>query len=355
MRVALLSPFEETVPPKKYGGTELVVSGIAEELIKLGHDVTLFASGDSITKTRLIPGVDKAIRVMKEAYNPATRIALNLEGIAKSLAYITQHEFDIVHNHIGWQVLLFKDIIKPPILTTLHGSLDKNLDPKDFYQNEFYMYQRYKNMNYVSISQSQRRHGPDLNYIDTIHHGIDVESFSFNSKPKNYLGFLGRIHYQKGPEFAIEIARKTGHELIIAAKIAPEDEQYFTQKIKPLIDGKQIKYIGEVNHRQKVKFLRNAKAVLSPIQWDEPFGLTNIESMACGTPVIALGRGALNEIIEDGEVGYLCRSVKKMIARVSDIDKINRLDCRRYVEQNFTNRIEAENYVKAYRKILNSL
>jgi glycosyltransferase involved in cell wall biosynthesis len=352
MRVALLAPFEEPVPPKKYGGTELVVSDLAEELMKMGHEVTLFASGDSKTTASLVPGVKKAIRVLKEAYNPITRSALNLEGLINSVEYINSHNFDIIHNHIGWQALLFKDQFKAPLLTTLHGSLDKNLEPKDFYENEFYMYQRYKKLNYVSISKSQRKHQSNLHYIDTIYHGINVDKFSYNANPKDYLAFLGRIHYQKGPEYAIEIAKKTGHQLVIAAKIAPEDEEYFKTKIKPLIDGKQIKFIGEVDHKQKVDFLKNAKALLSPIQWEEPFGLTNIEALACGTPVIAIGRGALNEIIEDGKVGYLCKTAKTMAKKVADIDKIDRLECRRYVEQKFTSRVEADKYVRIYKKLI---
>ena len=352
MKIALLAPFEETVPPKRYGGTERAVYNLAEELVGFGHDVTLFASGDSKTSAKLVPGVPKAIRVLRFSNNPHTRSALNYEGIANILEPLQREHFDIVHNHIGWQLLSFKDSIDAPIITTLHGNLaleDSYL--KSYYVNERFMYDRYKDMPFISISDSQRRNARHLNYIATVYHGIRTEEFPFNENPRDYLMFLGRIHPQKGPEYAIEIAKKTGQKLVIAAKVDPAEENYFKRVIKPQIDGKQITFVKEPSDKPKLALLQRARALIAPIQWDEPFGIVNIEALACGTPVITINRGSTSEIIIDGKVGYLCKNVKAMIKRVADIDKINRQDCRRHVEQHFTARQEAERYIAAYKKV----
>ncbi len=344
LKIALIAPFEEPVPPRTYGGTERVVWNLARELVKLEHDVTLFASKDSRTTAKLVPCVDKAIRVLPEARIPSIRQGLHLKGLGKALAKINKSDFDIVHNHFGWPMLMFAELVKSPLITTLHGSLDE--------PTENFMHNLCKNTPFVSISNAQRRHAKKLNYVATVYNGIDVSRFEFNDKPEDYLVFLGRIHPQKGPQYAIEIAKKTNHRLIIAAKIDPLEQAFFDHKIKPLIDGKQIKFIGEVDHRAKVKLLKNAKAMISPIQWDEPFGITNIEALACGTPVISINRGSIPEILVDGKTGYLCNNIRQMIKRVSDIDKIDRAACRRHVEQNFTARHMAEGYLKAYEKVI---
>ena len=355
MKIALLAPFEEAVPPKKYGGTERVVYNLAQELIALGHDVTLFASADSkIKNVRLIPGVPKAIRMLRSAQNPHTRTALNSEGLANVLPTLQNERFDIVHNHIGWPAFLFKDFIKSPIITTLHGNLaQEDSALKRYYDNERYMYNKYKDMPYVSISNAQRRNEPQLNYIATVYNGIQVETVRYNKTPKDYLMFLGRIHPHKGPEYAIEIAKKTKQKLIIAAKIDPAERDYFKQVIKPHIDGKQIVFIAEPPDRTKFALLQGARAIISPIQWDEPFGLVNIEALASGTPVITIKRGSTAEIIINGKVGYLCKDVKEMARRVKDIDKISRLACRRHVEENFSAKKMAEEYLVAYKKVIN--
>lgn len=345
LRIAVIAPFEEPVPPKKYGGTERVVNNLTNQLVEMGHDVTLFASGDSHTSAKLVPCVRRAIRILPQAKNPMTRYGLNLQGLSRAIKLLSQGNYDIVHNHFGWQTLLFKDHIKPPIVTTLHGVLSE--------PTENFMHNLYKKENFISISKSQRRNAPKLHYVATVYNGIDLNRFSFNQKPDDYLVFLGRIHPHKGPELAIKIAKATNHKLIIAAKIDPNEDIYFEKKIKPLIDGKQIVFVGEVAHRQKVRLLKNAKAMLAPIQWDEPFGITNIESMACGTPVIAISRGSLPEVVVNGKTGFLCRSVNQMIKKVEQIDQINRLDCRQHVEEKFSSKNMAEGYLKAYFRILN--
>lgn len=343
MRIALLSSFEEPVPPKLYGGTERIVHTLAEEWVKMGHDVTLYASGDSQTSAKLVPCTPRAIRMLKEARNPTTRQALNWYALVTALLDIRDTTYDIIHNHFGWQTLLFTSLLDWPIVTTLHGTLDKALMP-----TEHTMHNYFREAPFVSISNSQRRHSPKLNYVDTIYHGIYPEEFEFNDKPGDYLAFLGRIHPQKGPTHAIRLAKQTGQKLIMAAKVDPAEIQYFRRQIRPHIDGKQIIFLGEVGHEEKVKLLKNARAVLLPLQWDEPFGIVNIEAMACGTPVITMRRGSTPEIIEDGKNGFLCRSMAEMRDAIEKIGTIDRHYCREYVEQNFTARKMAENYIKVF-------
>lgn len=344
MKIAILAPFEEPVPPIKYGGIELVVYNLAEELHEIGHGITLLASGDSHTSAKLAQCVPKAIRTLKLARNQKTRVALNYQGLAKAIEFINSGNFDIVHNHFGWPFLLFSKSINCPIVTTLHGTL---ADP-----TEKLMYSEYKESAFISISDSQRKHNSELNYIATVYNGINVSTFDYSDKPLDYLAFLGRISPEKGPSYAIEIAKKTNRRLIIAAKIDPVDEQYFEDKIKPLIDGDQISFIGEIGHSDKVKLLKNARVLLSPLQWDEPFGIVNIEAMACGTPVIAINRGSMPEIIVNEKTGYLCSSIDEMIDRLPSIDKISRSACRRHVEENFSSKLMAERYLTTYQQVI---
>jgi glycosyltransferase involved in cell wall biosynthesis len=346
MKIALLAPFEETVPPLKYGGIEVVVYNLAEELTKMGHAVTVLASGDSHTSAKLAKCVPKAIRTLRLARIPKTRVALNYQGLAKAIEIINNGNFDIVHNHFGWPLLLFENLINCPIVTTLHGTLAE--------ATEKLMYDQYRESFYISISDSQRRHGPNLNYLVTVYNGIDVDAFAYSAKPGSYLAFLGRISPEKGPAYAIEIAKKTSQKLIIAAKIDPVDEQYFTEFVEPLIDGDQISFIGEIDHQAKVDLLKNARALLSPLQWDEPFGLVNIEAMACGTPVVAINRGSMPEIIVNKKTGYLCSNIDEMIDSMSRINRISRAACRRHVEENFSSKLMAERYLKAYERAINN-
>ncbi len=347
MRIALLAPFEEPVPPRMYGGTERIVYTLAKEFVELGHDVTLYASGDSQTPAELVACTPRAIRHLAEARDPTTRQALNLHALATALQDIRDIKYDIIHNHFGWQTLLFNAFLDWPMVTTLHGTLDKAMVP-----TEHKMHNYFREAPFVSISNAQRRHSPKLNYVETVYHGIYPEEFEFNDSPGDYLAFLGRIHPQKGPVHAIKIAKKTGQKLIIAAKTDPAEFGYLRKRVRPLIDGKQIIFVGEVGHEEKVKLLKNAKALLSPLQWDEPFGITNIEAMACGTPVITTRRGSMPEIIVDGQTGFLCRTQAEMVRAINNINQLDRRACREHVEKNFTARRMAENYIKTFAKII---
>ena len=340
MRIALLAPFEEPVPPPKYGGTERVVSSLAEGLVRLGHDVTLLASGDSHTSAHLVPCVETSLRQYIEK-NQRTWYYLEWRGFHHALQHLRANRYDVVHNHGGWPFLIAGTFTNAPMLTTIHNPVQFNLGVRAIYRQ----------YSYVSISDAERKYLPTLKYEATVHHGIDVDEFEYNSKPRDYLAFLGRIDPDKGIEQAIEIARASKSKLLIAARIDVHQRHYFRKIIKPLIDGRQIVFIGEVAHAGKVQLLKNARALLSPIQWDEPFGLTNVEAMACGTPVIATARGALPEIVADGETGYLCKTVKQMVTRVADVDRLSRRACRKRAERYFSTDCMVKNYVKVYEKV----
>ncbi len=344
MKIAVLAPLEECVPPKKYGGTELVVYNLVENLKKRGHSVTLFATGDSKTSVKLVPIYPKSIRLLPEAQDYRFRDALKYIGIGKIIIHLVKEKFDIVHNHIGWRLLPYETIIKTPIITTLHGPLNVPYQQK--------VYSIYKSSKLISISYSQRKPMPNLNYVANVYNGIDVKIFSFNDKPKDYFAFLARMSPEKGPVEAIKIAKKAGVRLIMAAKVDAVDKEYFESKVKPLIDGKQIKFIGEVNHKKKVELLKNSRGLIAPIQWEEPFGLFFVEAMACGAPVIAMRRGSVPEIIVDYKTGYICRSVEEAVRKIKIIDKIDRRICREHVEKNFTTEKMTEGYLGAYRKII---
>lgn len=344
MKIALLAPFEERVPPHKYGGTELVVSNLADELVDRGHEVALFASGDSKTKARLIPCVEKAIR-SELTHNPRVWAYLQWQGFHNVINGLENEKFDIIHNHSDWPFVVLSKIVKNgPMISTVHN-------PIQFRHGVPSIYERYP---YVSLSNSQRKTLPNLNYVATVYNGIKVELFDLELKPDNYLAFLGRLSEDKGTAQAIEVAKRTKHKLILAGKVDPPDRKYFNQVIKPLIDGKQIKFIGEVDHEEKVELLKKAKALLSPVQWDEPFGLTNIEAMACGTPVLALRRGALPELIIDGQTGFLSENIDEMVKQVARLSKISRAACRKQVEKKFTAKHMADGYLRVYKKLMQS-
>lgn len=345
MKIALLAPIAEKVPPRTYGGVETVVYTLAEELHKRGHDVTLFAAGDSEVSCKLIPIAEKSIGSKMDI---ATREALTLGAIAEAVGHIRREKFDIVHNHTGWHALLLKTLIPCPIVTTLHGALN---DKQENAKRERRMFSEFRLQPYISISKAQRRYAPLLRYSATIYHGIPAERFNPSYEPGKYLAFLGRFSPQKGPREAIRIAKATGSVLKMAGKINDFERDYFDREIKPHIDGKQIIFLGEVDHTQKVKLLRGAKALLSPIHWDEPFGLVNVEAYACGTPVIGMRRGSLPELIEHGKTGYLCRTVNEMITAVGRLDKIDRHACREYVERKFS----VERMINAHEQLFRRL
>lgn len=346
-----MTTFEQSVPPVKYGGTERIVATLAEELVAMGHDVTLYASGDSNTPAKLFACTPKAVLSSSESKNSSIRQALNLQGLANAVQHIAKTNYHIVHNHAGWQFLLFENLLRSPVVTTLHNTIDK---ASTLFPAEYPMYNALRGSKLVSISDAQRTQSPKLNYVATIYHGVDPAGFTFNATPKDYLVFLGRIHPTKGPEQAIAIAKKTGHKLILAARLDPPEADYYEKKIKPFVDGKQIVYLGEIGQNEKVALLKDAKALLSPLAWDEPFGMVYIEAMACGTPVIAIGRGSVPEIIKDGKTGFVCADEDEMATHVADIIKLDRHACRRHVEQLFSARRMAEDYLDLYKKLAKS-
>lgn len=345
MKIAQITPFEERVPPVKYGGTELVASNLTEELVKRGHTVYLIASGDSETKAKLLPVFPESIRMLPESKDMKMRDALKFMGVGKILDILKNLDVDIVHNHLGWRLLPFSNIINKKIITTLHGPLDIKYQRK--------IYEKFKKSNFVSISKNQKEPLPDLNYIGTVYNGIDIKKFSFRNEPGDYLAFLGRMSPEKGPVQAIQAAKKSGIKLKMAAKVDVNDKDFFEKEVKPLIDNKNIEFIGEIGPEEKSDFLKNAKALLAPIQWREPFGLFFTESMACGTPVIAFRNGSVPEIIEDGKTGFIVEEINEMAEAIKNIDRIDRKKCRERVEKYFTSEKMADGYEAIYKKILN--
>jgi glycosyltransferase involved in cell wall biosynthesis len=344
MKIAVLSPFEEQVPPRTYGGTELVVYNLVEQLVKMGHDVTLLATGDSHTSAQLEAVFPQAIRRLADAQDLKLREVLKYMGIGKVINYLQHNDFDIAHNHLSWRLLPFQNLLRCPIVTTLHGPLDI------VYQQK--VYSAYSDANYISISLSQRRPMPQLNFIANVYNGIEVEKFDFTDMPQNYFAFLGRMSPEKGPLQAIEIAKKAGVKLVMAAKVDVVDKEYFEKNVKPLIDGEQIQFIGEVDHPGKVQLLGNAKALIAPIQWEEPFGLFFTEAMVCGTPVIAMKRGSVPEIVVHGETGFICESIDEAVRSVTRVGEIDRKTCREHVRRHFSSEKMAQDYVAAYEKAL---
>ena len=345
MRIALVAPFEESVPPEKYGGTELVVYNLAESLVDMGHEVFLLASGDSKTRAKLIPVFPRAIRKEEYAADTNVRNSLKFVGIARVLDELKKLNVDIVHNHIGWRLLPFEGIAEKRMVTTLHGPLDVP------YQQ--FVYGLFKDAPCISISNSQREPFNGLNFIATVYNGIDISLFDFNEKPKGYLAFLGRMSPEKGPKVAIEVAKKAGMKLIMAAKVDAVDKEYFEREIKPLIDGEQVVFLGEIGPVEKNGLLRDAACLLATIQWREPFGLFMAEAMACGTPVIATDMGSAREIVADGETGFVVKNdIDGFVGAVKKIGSLSRSACRARAETMFSKETMAVNYVEAYKKTI---
>ncbi|HSA07495.1 MAG TPA: glycosyltransferase family 4 protein [Candidatus Gastranaerophilales bacterium] len=340
MKILQVAPLWEDVPPKTYGGTELIVHILCNELTKRGHDVTLIASKSSETPVKTISPIEKNLRSMNSEM-PAL-----YESMSAAMAIEISDKFDIIHNHCGLSMLPYHKILKAPMLSTLHGAF--------ILKEEIEIYNKYKNLPFVSISDSQRNGNKNLNYISTVYNGIMVNNFEFQAKPDindPYLAYLGRISPEKGTHHAIKLAKETGWKLIIAAKIDKTDFEYFKNQIKPLIDDKRIIFIGEIGHQAKVKLLKNAHALVHAVTWPEPFGLTMAESMACGTPALALNMGSIPEVIKDRVTGYIEENIDDLIKRVKDIDKIDRFACRKHVEDNFSEKRMVENYLENYTKL----
>ncbi len=338
MRIALVSPLFESVPPKLYGGTERVVANLCDGLVKSGVEVSVFASADSEVSGELIPMVDQALRLREP---PVTDIGPHHMKILAEVAKRAE-EFDVIHNHHDYWMFPLSKLTSTPVLTTLHGRLDLP-DLKT-------VFDAYPEHSFVSISDSQRTPQPQLRWVNTIYHGIDVNRFEYHPEPGEYLAFLGRICREKRPEWAIEIAKKSGIPLKIAAKIEKgEGQEYYDTFVKPHVDGKFIEFVGEISESQKSDFLGKARALVFPIDWPEPFGLVVIESLACGTPVLARPVGSVPELIEDGVTGFLDLNIEQLADRVLEISKISRSACRAQAEKRFSLRRMTEDYLNVYR------
>ena len=338
MRIAQIPPLYESIPPKLYGGTERVVSYLTEELVKQGHEVTLFGTKDSVTSANLYTVCDQAMRL-----NPGCRDALAWHVYQLQLVMENASEFDIIHFHNDYLHFPLSSQDHYRHITTLHGRLDlEDLKP---------IYEKFYHMPVVSISNNQRKPLSHINWINTVYHGLPEDMYHRGDGKGNYLAFLGRISPEKRPDRAIEIAKRTRIPLRIAAKVDRADEEYFEEKIKPLLDHPLIKFIGEIGDDHKEEFLGNALALLFPIDWPEPFGMVMIEALATGTPVIAFNHGSVPEIIENGKTGFIVNTLEQAVEAVEKIYLLDRSVCRKVFENSFTAAVMAGNYVTLYEHI----
>ena len=335
MRVAVLSPISWRTPPLHYGPWESVVSLLTEELVHMGLDVTLFATGDSRTSGKLVA-------VCPHPYSEDASVDPKVaECLHISEIFERADEFDIIHNNFDFLPLTYSGLVETPVVTTIHGFSSPKIVP---------VYKKYDaSSHYVAISDSDR--SAELDYIATIHHGIDVAQFPFSGAEGEYVLFFGRIHPHKGVYEAIQVAQRAGVKLVIAGII--QDQDYFASKVEPYIDDTSVVYLGSVGPDRRAEVLGNAMALLHLITFDEPFGLSLVESMACGTPVIAFGRGSMPEIIRDGDTGYIVDDIEGAINALSAVKAIDRSACRADVEKRFTNTRMARDYVRVYQEILN--
>ncbi len=335
MRIAVLSPISWRTPPRHYGPWESVVSLLTEELVQMGLDVTLFATGDSQTSGKL---VSVCPRPYSEDHSVDPKVA---ECLHISEVFERAAEFDLIHNNFDFLPLTYSGLVETPMVTTIHGFSSSKIIP---------VYRKYNSRShYVAISESDK--SAELDYIATIHHGIDLAQFPFSGAKGEYLLFFGRIHPHKGVYEAIQVAQRVGIKLVIAGII--QDQDYFATKVEPYIDGTTVEYLGSVGPDRRAEVLGKAMALLHLISFDEPFGLSLVEAMACGTPVIAFNRGSMPEIIRDEETGYLVEDIEGAINAVASVSSINRSICRADVEERFSNARMARDYVRVYEKILN--
>lgn len=338
MKVAQIAPLYESVPPKAYGGTERVVSYLTEALIDMGHEVTLFATGDSSTRARLLPQTSCSLRLNQECVDQLVHHVLMVERVFQQA-----DSFDIIHSHIDYFPFSFIRRSATPVLTTLHGRLDlTDLVP---------LYSEFSDVPLVSISDAQRKPLSRARWVGTVYHGLPDDLYTFNGSPDQYLAFIGRISPEKRVDMAIEIAKRADIPLRIAAKVDKADADYFRTCIKQLLNHPLIEFIGEIEEAEKNEFIGNALALLAPIDWPEPFGLVFIEAMACGTPVITRPMGSAPELIDPGVTGYLVDSVDEAVQAVRTISAIDRRGCREAFERRFTATRMAEDYIDVYLRL----
>ncbi|MEW5746400.1 MAG: glycosyltransferase family 4 protein [Nitrospirota bacterium] len=339
MKIAQVSPLYESVPPSGYGGTERVVSYLTEELVDLGHKVTLFASGDSRTRAKLVPICSSSLRTDQRCIDPISHHMLMLEQVAKAA-----ETFDIIHFHTDYLHFSLARRIGVPFITTLHGRLDiPDLAP---------LYREFSDIPLISISDAQRKPLSWANWQATVYHGLPNGLYRLNESPGSYLVFIGRISPEKGLELAVEVAKQADIPLKIAAKVGKADEAYYKEAIRPLLNHPLIEFLGEVGEREKQELLGNALAFLFPIDWPEPFGLAVIEALACGTPVIARRRGSIPEIVEDGLTGFIFDDIRGAVQAVRKAGSLNRIRVRSEFKRRFSARRMALDYLAAYERLM---
>src|SRR5574338_1135596 len=339
MRIAQVAPLIESVPPTGYGGAERVVSYLTEELVRQGHQVTLFASGDARTAAELVPCSPRSLRLDDGVIDPMAHQTVELECVAARA-----HEFDVIHWHLDYFHFPMSRRLGVPQLTTLHGRLDiPDLQP---------VYAEFRDMPVVSISDDQRDPLPQANWIGTVHHGLPYDELVPIGQPDDYLVFVGRMSPEKRADRAIEIARRAGMRLKIGAKVDGADREYFRREIEPLLAQSHVEFVGAVGGAEKQALLSGARAMLFPIDWAEPFGLVMIEAMACGTPVIAWPQGSVPEVIADGVNGFIVDSIDDAVEAVGDLDSISRDGVRAAFERRFTAERMARDYLDAYRRLI---
>jgi glycosyltransferase involved in cell wall biosynthesis len=338
MRIAQVAPLFERVPPHHYGGTERIVSYLTEELVRRGHSVSLFASGDSITRARLVPGCERSLRV---GAPDRDYVALHLAMLLR--VYEHARDFDVVHCHTDYLGLPLARMAPVPTVLTLHGRLDlPEVHP---------LYQAFPGVHLVSISDAQRAPLEGVRWARTVHHGLPRELYPFQGRLGRYLLFIGRISHEKRPDAAIRVAIRAGVPLRIAAKIDHADRAYFEREVRPLLDHPLIEFLGEVDDERKRALLAEALALIFPIDWPEPFGIVVIEALASGTPVIARRRGSVPELVTDGETGVVCESEDEMVAAVSRVARLDRAACRAAFERRFTVDSMANAYLRLYDRV----
>jgi glycosyltransferase involved in cell wall biosynthesis len=341
MRIAQVAPLIESVPPKHYGGTERIIAYLTEELVRFGHKVTLFASGDSVTSAELVPVCRRSFRQNRRAKDYLSREVLLMDHVMERAG-----EFDLIHFHTGCLHYLICRHLPVPNITTLHGRLDT--------PEVLRLYERFRHMPMISISNSQRAPWPCANWQATIYHGLPQDLFRFHPERGDYLAFLGRASSEKRVDRAIEIAKRVGMPVKIAAKVDRADRRYFKREIEPLLNDPHIEWVGEISDKDKDEFLGNAYALLFPIDWPEPFGLVMIEAMACGTPVVAYEGGSVSEVMENGVTGFVVNNIEQAVEAVRRIRELSRAGCRDVFEKRFIASRMASGYVDVYKRLIDS-
>lgn len=336
MKIAILSPIHWRTPPRKYGGYEIIASYITEGMVKRGHNVTLYATGDSLTSGQLrwvCPRpIEEDLSLNSKAY----------QYLHSAMPFEDAQEYDIIHNHYDAYPLVFSKLVTTPVVTTIHGFTNADVVK---------IYQKYSNTSYVSISFADRQHAPDLDYIANIHHGIPIEEYEFNERPEDYFCFLGRICADKGIHLSIKIAEKLGVKLKLAGLISPENKDFFEKEVKPHLSS-QIEYLGEISNEEKRTLLHHARGFLHLNTYPEGFGIPLIEAMACGTPVIGMNQGSISEIIEDKKTGFVVTTTDEAEEAIKKIEQISRKSCRERVEKYFSLERMLTDYEEVYQKII---